>query len=60
MQLAFFPRLHVRGFGNRLAFPMYANYIGIRKERCAALLRPHHVRRLQYLRHARIPNRRQL
>jgi hypothetical protein len=38
-QLAILPRLHVRGF-EIVAFPMYANYIGIRKENCAALLAP--------------------
>jgi hypothetical protein len=38
-QLAILPRLHVRGF-EIVAFPMYANYIGIRKENCAALLSP--------------------
>lgn len=38
-QIAILKRLHSRGF-EIAAFPMYANYVGIRKETCAALLAP--------------------
>jgi hypothetical protein len=32
-------RLHARGF-EIVAFPMYANYVGVREGNCAALLAP--------------------
>jgi hypothetical protein len=32
-------RLHAQGF-QVVAFPMYANYVGVRKGNCAALLAP--------------------
>jgi hypothetical protein len=38
-QLATLERLHRAGY-EIVAFPMYANYVGIRKENCAALLAP--------------------
>src|SRR5580658_9081334 len=38
-QLAILQRLHVAGF-ELAAFPMYANYVGMRKGNCAALLVP--------------------
>ncbi len=38
-QLATLERLHKAGY-EIVAFPMYANYIGIRKANCAALLAP--------------------
>jgi hypothetical protein len=36
-QISILERLHARGF-QIVAFPMYANYIGVRKGNCAALL----------------------
>jgi hypothetical protein len=38
-QLTILERLHKAGY-DIVAFPMYANYIGIRKANCAALLAP--------------------
>jgi hypothetical protein len=38
-QIAVLKRLRERGFGI-VAFPMYANYIGVRKGTCGALLAP--------------------
>ena len=38
-QLATLERLHQSGY-EIVAFPMYANYVGIRKANCAALLAP--------------------
>jgi hypothetical protein len=38
-QLAILERLHRSGY-EIVAFPMYANYVGIRKGNCAALLAP--------------------
>jgi hypothetical protein len=38
-QLAILERLHRSGH-EIVAFPMYANYVGIRKGNCAALLNP--------------------
>ena len=38
-QLATLERLHRAGY-EIVAFPTYANYIGIRKDNCAALLAP--------------------
>jgi len=38
-QLKILERLHSRGF-EIVAFPMYAQYIGVRKYDCAALLAP--------------------
>jgi len=38
-QLKTLERLHSRGF-EIVAFPMYAQYIGVRKSDCAALLAP--------------------
>lgn len=38
-QIAFLERLRARGF-QFVAFPMYANYIGLKKGNCAALLVP--------------------
>jgi hypothetical protein len=38
-QISALERLHTRGF-EIVAFPMYANYIGIRRGNCAALLAP--------------------
>jgi hypothetical protein len=38
-QLAVLERLHRSGY-EIVAFPMYANYLGIRKGNCAALLAP--------------------
>lgn len=38
-QLATLERLHKAGY-EIVAFPMYANYVGIRKANCAALLAP--------------------
>jgi hypothetical protein len=38
-QMAILRRLHLAGF-EIVAFPMYANYVGTRKDNCAALLAP--------------------
>jgi hypothetical protein len=38
-QLGILQRLHARGC-EVVAFPMYANYVGVRKGNCAALLAP--------------------
>ena len=38
-QVAILERLRARGF-QFVAFPMYANYIGVKKGNCAALLAP--------------------
>ena len=38
-QLAVLERLHSRGF-EVVAFPMYENYVGVRKGNCGALLAP--------------------
>ncbi len=38
-QAAILERLHQQGF-QIVAFPMYANYVGVRKGDCAALLAP--------------------
>jgi hypothetical protein len=38
-QIAILDRLRARGF-DLVAFPMYANYIGVRKGNCAVLLAP--------------------
>ncbi|MGB8523001.1 MAG: hypothetical protein WCD43_08550 [Candidatus Acidiferrales bacterium] len=38
-QISILERLHASGF-EIVAFPMYANYIGVRKGNCAALLAP--------------------
>ncbi len=38
-QLSILERLHKSDF-QIVAFPMYANYVGVRKGRCAALLAP--------------------
>lgn len=38
-QLSILERLHARDF-EIVAFPMYANYVGVRKGSCAALLAP--------------------
>jgi hypothetical protein len=37
--LGILERLHLSGF-EIVAFPMYANYVGVRKGNCAALLAP--------------------
>jgi hypothetical protein len=38
-QISILGRLHAGGF-EIVAFPMYANYVGVRKGNCAALLAP--------------------
>src|SRR5271163_4016200 len=38
-QISILERLHRRGF-QIVAFPMYANYVGVRKGNCAVLLAP--------------------
>jgi hypothetical protein len=38
-QLSILERFHARDF-EIVAFPMYANYVGVRKGNCAALLAP--------------------
>jgi len=38
-QISILERLHARDF-EIVAFPMYANYVGMRKGNCAALLAP--------------------
>ena len=38
-QISILERLHKRNF-QIVAFPMYANYVGVRKGNCAALLAP--------------------
>jgi hypothetical protein len=38
-QISIIERLHARDF-EIVAFPMYANYVGVRKGNCAALLAP--------------------
>jgi hypothetical protein len=38
-QIQLLQRLHDRGFAI-VAFPMYANYVGVRKRNCAVLLAP--------------------
>ena len=38
-QLKILERLHQANY-EIVAFPMYANYVGVRKENCAALLAP--------------------
>ncbi len=39
LQIAVLERLHAGGF-ELVAFPLYANYVGVRKGNCAALLQP--------------------
>jgi hypothetical protein len=45
-QISILERLHARGF-EIVAFPMYANYVGVRKGNCAALLAPAAADRFQ-------------
>jgi hypothetical protein len=39
LQISTLERLHKREF-QIVAFPMYANYVGVRRDNCAALLAP--------------------
>jgi hypothetical protein len=45
-QISILERLHAHDF-EIVAFPMYANYVGVRKGNCAALLAPATANRFQ-------------